>query len=558
MNVLEVHNLKKVYHLKDGGTKVALDGVSLQLEKGEILGIIGRSGSGKTTLMRILRGVLPFDEGRIAMGGVECLPESDRETRRRLKNMTAIHLQRSFAFWSAPTIENVMRRLYALKTDDETILPSDDSKEYEELHDRAMVLLEMVGLAHKAELSAHTLSGGEKQRLLLARQIAIEPEILLLDEPLTMVSPDAKRDTIKVIKKIHDTTGVSILLVSHMPKLHESLAKRIIWIDDGKIIREGDVESITSAFMEGIEPVVPITPLEAHIPIFKLSGVTKKYFKYTLSKVFEIRDIDLTIFRGEILGLIGPSGVGKTVLMRVLAGIELPGEGSLNFCTEDGDVVDLTSLGFASAMIRQKIGILHQEFGLTHHATVENIVRGRTKFKEMNEADLKQLSEKLDLKESILDFVLRLADMPPDSRNSILDGFELGEDELIEIYAAIPQVHIDMDYVRETFELLGLSSDVLQRRAYELSGGERVRVALAVELASKPEFLILDEPFGDLDPLTSRSISNLLKEINTRIGTSICVVSHDRELLADTTHRIILIKDGEIKQEFSSEELLNL
>ncbi|MCW7076761.1 MAG: ATP-binding cassette domain-containing protein [Candidatus Syntrophoarchaeum sp.] len=558
MSVLEVRNLKKIYHLEDGGVNLALNDVSFHLDEGEILGIIGRSGSGKTTLMRILRGVLPFDEGRIILDDIECGPSSDPETIQALKEATAIHLQRSFAFWAETTVENVMRRVYALKTHDETNLPPEKTEEYDKVRDRAMKILETVGLTHKADQAAHTLSGGEKQRLLLARQIAIEPKILLLDEPLTMASPETKRVAIDTIKKIHDEQGISILIVSHMPRLHESLAHRLLWMDEGEIIKEGDVKTITSEFMRSIEPVAPLSPLKERVPIFKLDNVTKRYFHYTLSKIFEIQNINLTIYKGEILGIIGPSGVGKTVLMRILSGIELPNEGSVLFYTKDGGVADLTSLGFASAMIRQKIGILHQEFGLTHHATVEEIIRGRRKFKEMSEADLKKISQDLDLREGILDFVLRLADMPSDSRKGILDELEIGEEELIDIYAAIPQVHLDMDDVMKTFRLLNLPEDILTRRSFELSGGERIRVALAVELTSRPELLILDEPFGDLDPLTSRSVSNLLKEINTKFGTSLCVVSHDRELLADTTHRIILIKDGVLKREFAPEELLNI
>ncbi|HEC56746.1 MAG TPA: ABC transporter ATP-binding protein [Candidatus Syntrophoarchaeum butanivorans] len=558
MSILEVHNLKKIYHLADGGMTLALDGVSFELEEKEILGIIGKSGSGKTTLMMILRGVLPFDEGRIVIGGVEYTPDADMETIRAVKDMTAIHLQRSFAFWSDTTIENVMRRVYALKTHDETILPPEDTMEYEELREKAMKYLEMVGLTHKAEQAAHTLSGGEKQRLLLARQLAIEPKILLLDEPLTMASPEKKREAIETIKRLREKYGISILLVSHMPKLHESLADRLLWIDSGRIIKEGDVKEITSEFMSGLEPVAPLPPLKERKPIFKLNNVTKRYYHYTLSKIFEISNIDLTIYKGEILGIIGPSGVGKTVLMRVLAGIELPNEGSVLFYTKDGGVADLTKLGFASAMIRQKIGILHQEFGLTHHATVEEIIKGRRKFKEMTEEEMRRIAEKLDIRESLLDFVLRLADMPAASRKGMLDELEIDEEELLDIYAEIPQVQLDKKEVMETFRLLGLPKDILKRRSYELSGGEKIRVALAVELASKPELLILDEPFGDLDPLTSRKVSNLLKEINAKLGTSLCVVSHDRELLADTTHRIILIKDGVIKREFSPEELVNL
>ncbi|MHC1566279.1 MAG: ABC transporter ATP-binding protein [Candidatus Syntropharchaeia archaeon] len=557
--ILKVEDLSKRYPLSSGGYCQALERVSFEVFPGEIVGIIGKSGSGKTTLLRILRGVEPFDEGRFVIDGKEITPSSSPRDIQEVKEKTAIHLQRSFAFWSESTLINVMLRLCALDTGDETCgLPPEESKEYERYKKESMELLELVGLTHKVDQAAHTLSGGEKQRLLLARQLAIRPKVLLLDEPLTMASPDKKREAIDAIRNIYEKLGMTVLLVSHLPKLHKELSERVIWLDEGKIRKEGDVDSITKAFMSEMEKPLPLTELNQAKPLFQLDDVSKIYYHYTLSKLFEIYDVNITVHRGEILGIIGPCGVGKTVLMRILAGIELPTKGRVLYYTEDGKTADLTNLGIASALIRQNIGILHQEFGLTHYARVEDIIRGRKKFKSISEETLKDIAKNLDLTEVQLDFVLRLADMPSGGRKNILEELELTEDDILEIYAAIPQVELDIEEVKSILNLLDLPREILNRRAYELSGGEKIRVALAVELATKPSLLILDEPFGDLDPITSRKVSNILKNINRELGMAFAIVSHDRELLADTVHRMILIKDGEVRTDVDEEELRNL
>ncbi|MHC1635709.1 MAG: ATP-binding cassette domain-containing protein [Candidatus Methanospirareceae archaeon] len=557
--IIEVTGVRKRYALSSGGYVEALKGISFKVYHREIVGIIGRSGAGKTTLLRILRGVEPFDEGKIYIDGTVLTPESSSKEIQEVRDKTAIHLQRSFALWSENTVGNLILRLKALETGDEsTGLPPEDSSEYERYHKEAMKLLRLVGLEHKAEQAAITLSGGEKQRLILARQLAIRPKILLLDEPLTMVSPEEKKECIEVIKRIHDELEMTTLVVSHMPSIHRKLSERLIWLDEGEIKGEGDVEAIIGGFLGDMEKKEALAPLPSQPkPLFKLHNVSKVYYHYTLQKLFEIHDIDITIHRGEILGIIGPSGVGKTVLMRILAGIELPDKGKVLYY-ENGKEINLTELGIRSALIRQNIGILHQEFGLTHYAKVEEIIRGRRKFKTLSEDVMKKIKERFELSDVQLDFIFRLADMPSGMRSEILDELEISEDNILEIYAALPQVELDKEEVKRIFKLLDLPLEILERRAYELSGGEKIRVALAVELASNPSLLILDEPFGDLDPITARKVSNVIKRVNRKIGASFAIVSHDRELLYETAHRLIMIKDGEVREKIEEKEFRNI
>ena len=178
---LTVKNLTKTYTLSNGTAVTALDNVSFDLYENEILGIIGRSGGGKTTLIRVLRGVEPFDSGEFSIGALQIMPQTSGDAIRELKRITAIHLQRSFALWADTVLVNVMRRLNALETGDETAdLPEEEFSEYAIMKEKALDLLKAMDLEHKADHVAHTLSGGEKQRLQLARQLAVAQNLKLL------------------------------------------------------------------------------------------------------------------------------------------------------------------------------------------------------------------------------------------------------------------------------------------------------------------------------------------------------------------------------------------
>lgn len=538
--IIRVNNLVKYYQLSSGNKIKALDIEKLEIEKGEVVGLLGKSGSGKTTLLRILRGVERFDEGTVYIDGIKLTPESEPPAFREVKMRTAIHLQRSFGLWSEKVVENVIRALSFVRYGDE-ILPA-QAEDYEEMKEVAMDLLRLVGLEHKAECWAEILSGGEKQRLILARQLAKNPSILILDEFGTMTCNETRKKSIELIKKINDELGTTIVFSSHMPEVHKDLADRVVLLEKGRVISEGDADEMIARFLSELEPPLQRNP-KIEDEIVRLENVYKKYYVVPGGKTLEMKDVNISIRRGEIIGVIGKSGSGKTVLTRLIAGLELPDSGKV-ILKIGNEVVDFKEFGRKSINVRKKIGILHQEFSLPFWAKVSELIayRIRTKKNESVENAIKMAKE-MGIDEKIFDAIYRLTDLPKDEAEMRLQRLGLSYQIIKTLF---PEGEEDLNSIIPMLERLNLSTDILERLSHELSGGEAVRLGIALAAITKPELLILDEPFGDIDPVTLRKVVNVLKEINIKNGTTTIIVSHQIDVLKELADRFLLVEDGRV------------
>jgi methyl coenzyme M reductase system subunit A2 len=521
--MISVKNVSKTYKMKDGAEIKALDDISIDVEKGEILGIIGVSGSGKSTLMRILRGVEPFDSGEIVVDEVDVKFDSNPYYFRKLRHATAIHLQRSFGLWAETALQNVVRKLNGAKYGDEGL--TDFNFAYDEFEEEAREILKVVGLEDKADHFAPVLSGGEKQRLIMARQLAKKPKVLLLDEPATMSCPKTKQDILNAIKNINNELGVTVVIVSHLPEVHLYLSDRLVLMENGKIVDDGTPKSIIPKFiMEMDKPEPARTPGEIGDPVIKVVDVAKKFVLLKGGNVLKIEDVNFDVKKGEIISLIGQSGAGKTVLLRMMAGLEIPDDGDVVFKLND-EWVDMQEPGLVRMQVRRKLGFMHQEFSLVHHATIKDQIAGRLGVKGENViSNAKKVAKEMGISEQVLG-------LTPDILEALFPSF--------------PDTEVKK-YAKPVFEALDLPLEILNRRSYELSGGQKVRATLALILTSQPEVLILDEPFGDLDPITLRIVSNSLKRINKQFDTTILMVSHHVDFIEEVSTRAILMEDGEL------------
>ena len=526
--MIKVENVSKDYEL-DNGTKItALKDVSFEVKEGEILGIMGKSGSGKTTLLRALRGVEHIDSGSVTVGDVTVKAGQSQFYYNNLKKETAIHLQRSFGLWPDTVRENVLRKLYARNYFDESDTNFETAES--EFGDEADELLELVSLTHKADHYASVLSGGEKQRLIMARQLAKQPKALLLDEPATMACPKTKQEILDAVKKINKELNITVIIVSHLPDVQKYLADRVILLEDGEITDEGSPEEICDKFMEDMEPIVDIQNIATDEDVIEARDIRKRFYLLTGGEVLEMEDINFMVQNENILSIIGPSGAGKTVLLRMLGGLDSPDEGDVLYYVED-EWRDIEIPGLSRMKIRSKLGFMHQEFALVHYATVLSQLATRLGYKNQDIVkDAQERARKIGIGEELLDSFYLLTDLPENEAKRRLEQIGLDAEILNDLFPRFPET-ATKEAVADIFESLDLDMDILPRRSYELSGGQQVRVMLALILISRPKFLLLDEPFGDLDPVTLRDVTNSLKKISKEYGITIVMISHNTDFI---------------------------
>jgi len=535
-NMLEVNNIAKEYTI--GTEKIrALDGVSFNVNEGEIVGLIGRSGGGKSTLLNIIRGFEAFDEGTLKLDGLLVKPGSDKDVFLKLKQITAIHPQRSFALWSDYVVNDVLRKIYSLRIGYEG-LPPKDLPEYDDLLEEAMGYVRMVGLQEKAKHVDYVLSGGEKQRVIIARQLAKKPKILLLDEPATMACPATKQEILDTLKKVNSETGLAMLCASHLPEIHRYLVDRLIWLDGGKVILEGDPEYVLSEFLKEMPDPIPLSkrePGKSEIAI-KVEDVSHRFYLISVG--------------GETLStsIIGPSGAGKTILWKMLCGFLFPKGGKVLYKQDDG-WVNMSQYHKNRMEVRRRIGLMFQEFALSPHETIVDQLAFKLGVKGQNVIqEAQERAEELGISENVLDTLYQIVDMPETDARDKLEALGFSPDILGVLFPRFPRTET-IKYAESVFGALDLSMDVLDKYPQELSGGENVRAMLAITLAPQPDILLLDEPFGDLDPITLRDITNSLKRINAEFGTTIVLISHHLDFVREVSHHTILIDDGEFIME---------
>ena len=548
--MISIKNLSKSYKLDNGEEVKALNNINLEVKEGEIVGILGTSGSGKTTLLRILRGVEKFDEGEVRVERYTLKPDSSQFYFNQVKKETAIHLQRSFGIWPETVLDNVVRKLYGAKYGDEA--GTDFELAHDQFDKEAYELLELVGLKEKSGHLASVLSGGEKQRLIMARQLAKKPKVMLLDEPATMACPKTKQEILDAVKKINEELNITIVLVSHLPEIHKFLAERVILLEDGEIAKEGDVDEIIDEFLSDIEDPVDIELESTDETLIKACDLDKRFYLLKGKDVLHMKDISFEVKRGDILSLVGPSGAGKTILLRMLGGMDVPDSGDVFFKLEkDGETkwVDIRKASLDRMEVRRNIGFMHQEFALVYWATVQSQLAKKLGYKRFDMVqEAKERAREEGLPDILLDALYQLTDLPEREAKARLEQVGLEPSILDELFPKFPETEI-AEQVSDLFEALDLPLDILGRRSFELSGGQKVRAMLALVLVSKPDILLLDEPFGDLDPKTLRTVTNSLKRICKEFGTTIVMVSHNTDFIRELSNRAIFIDQGLLKDD---------
>lgn len=541
MKAIVVKDLEYLY-LSRGESEPAraLNNISFSINEGEFIAVVGRNGSGKSTLAKHLNGLLLPTNGTVCVFGKYTHAE---DLIWEIRSKVGMVFQNPDNQLVATTVEEDV----AFGPENLGVAPGEIRKRVEES-------LKKVNMHNFMLHSPHMLSGGQKQRVAIAGVLAMNPKCLVLDEATSMLDPIGRRDVMNILQKLNKNDRITVILITH--HMDEAAhADRVMVINNGRLALEGtprdvfanteilkksgmEVPQVSYFYIKAVNEgiidggKIPVLIDEAEEVFSNLNYVNKDHEFSSINKnhesedgnkkekVIEIRNlsyiympntpyekqaldnVSLDIYRGEILGVIGHTGSGKSTLIQHLNGLLTPTEGSIN-------VSGIVPKGKALKELRRKVGLIFQ-----------------------NPED--QLFEETVSK----DIAFGLKKM------------------------GVPDAETEKR-VLEAAEITGLPADVLEKSPFELSGGQKRRVAIAGVIAMNPEILVLDEPTAGLDPAGSREIYKFLLKLRNEKNTTIIIVSHTMEDIANYCDRVAvmdhgrLVLTGKAREVFSNRELLS-
>ena len=482
---------------------IVLKNIHFEVAEGETVGIIGRSGAGKTVLMHLMRGVdqpptrgaiiyhivaceecdyigvpseagkpCPVCGGELKPADVDLWADESAMMKRRIMRRTAIMFQRTFALYG----------------DDRVIAD----------------LIDQVRLSHRMMHIARDLSGGEKQRVVLARQLAKNPFMLFADEPTGTLDPETATLVHRMLIESAQKNDMAMVVTSHFSNVIEDVADRAIFLEGGEIKEIGNPAEVIRRFMEDYSDLEQYQPGEVGEKILVARDVVKRYLSVDRGVVRAVNGVSFDVAEQEIFGIIGKSGAGKTTLSRIISGILEPTSGEMNVRIGD-DWVDMTKPGIERrGRAKGYIGLLHQEYDLYPHRTVLD---------NLTDAIGLEFPKELAMRKAII--TLGMAGFAPE-----------------------------------------MSREILDRYPAQLSEGEKHRVALAQVLIREPLLVVLDEPTGTMDPITKIDVKHSILHAREEMDETFIVVSHDMEFVRDICDRVALMRGGKIIKMGPTEEVL--
>jgi len=476
----------------------AVDRVSFELFPGKILCVVGESGSGKSMSANALMGLLPegvrVADGRIRLGETDIIGYSEDQMRAvRGKRVAMIFQEPMSALNPLMKISDQIAEVFEAHG---LLSPSERRK-------RALALLTEVGLPDPARAAAsypHQLSGGQRQRVVIAMALALEPEVLVADEPTTALDVTTQAQILELIRGLQVSRNMAVMFITHDFGVVAEIADHVAVMQLGRVVEEGPAaEVLTRPAHEYTRKLIAAIPKGAagrpaapeRPALMQVEGVSKTY--HTGGGLFRkgrsveaVKDITVTIGRGETLGIVGESGSGKSSLGRCLVRLQDVDAGRILI---DGE--DMTHLkGEALRNLSRRVQMIFQD---PFSSLNPRIRVGRT-----------------------------IADGP------IAHGMDPAQ-ALAEADALLARV--------------GLPG-AGRRFPHEFSGGQRQRIGIARALALKPEIIVADEAVSALDVSIQAQVLDLLDELKRELGLSLIFITHDLRVAAQICDRVMVMQKG--------------
>jgi ABC-type sugar transport system ATPase subunit len=475
----------------------ALTEVSISVGKGEVLGLIGENGAGKSTLMNIIGGVLQPNSGSMTINGRPYTPKSPADAK---ENGIAFIHQELNLFNNLSILDNMFINSY--KT-----IPGTPFLHKKKMFDEVKKILASVNLELSPDIIVEKLSMGERQLVEIAKALSANPDIIIFDEPTTSLTVRETQKLFSIIKKLQED-GKSIIYISHILEDVLNLADKIVVLRDGKVTDCAEKSSYTIERMISAmvgRKIEQLYPCELPVPRTQTLLEIRN-----LSQPGIVRDINLSVNRGEIVGIYGLMGSGRSELANIIFGLEPYEEGEILFQGESLKKQDpIGRIGKGMAFVtenRREEGLL-MEFSIYNNI---NLVSLRRNAKLLNMIDGRRVARQVD-----------------HSKNT-----------------------------------LRIKCDDVKQAVKSLSGGNQQKVVIGKWLMSKPELLIVDEPTRGIDVGAKSEIYHIINNL-VKEGIGALIISSEMEELMGICNRIIVMKKGEITgslkhEEFSQEGIISL
>ena len=513
-------------------TEEILKGVDLTIKKGEFIALLGRNGSGKTTFSKQLNAILRPSEGTVT---VDEMGTRDAEKLYEIRQHVGMVFQ------------NPDNQMVAANVEEEVAFgPENLGMESDTIVARVKQALEQVRMWKRRKTAPNHLSGGQKQRIAIAGILAMHPDYIVLDEPTAMLDPKGRKEVMEALQRLNQEQEMTVILITHDME-EAALASRVILLADGQMRFDGRPEKffgadallaemgmeaplsyrvrklidsdvfekkigdarVEEATIDKREKVAEYDKTgreweasselvdkkknkkaeaetdEKNQDLLSLQHVSYIYSPGTAYEKVALDDVNLSLGKGEIVGLAGHTGSGKSTMIQLLNGLLKPTGGTVTF-----EGKDIHAKGYSGNYLRSKVGMVFQypEHQMICDTVWEDVAFGPSKQGLTGEACETRVEE-----------ALRFVDLPE------------------KYYQASP---------------------------LQLSGGQKRRVAIAGVLAMHPEFIILDEPAAGLDAAGKREIFDRIRRMSREQGIGVLLVSHSMEDLAEYADRIIVLDDG--------------